>query len=187
MLVLQVRNAHDRRNPCRMRMRYQVDHSLQIEGGVLGADPGEIHACCRESMHYAASACVPYDRAKRDVACLESRFKPVGSHTCFDNPHRWSELRLNYDPSPQQSRSANSHSLWSARALKSLTRWTTCGIHLCLEAAPVRAQRRRVGKTFSEGTPWKALLQDRASRKITTPCSRGSYSIPSVRPIIRPR
>ena len=150
MLVLQVRNAHDRRNPGGMRMRHQIDHSLQIEGGVLGADPGEIHACCCESMHYAASTCVPYDRAKRDVACLESRFKPVSSHTCVDNPHLWSELRPYYDPSPRQSRSPiRIHC--GAPALKALIRWTTCGIQLSLEAAPGSRSARRVGRRMNAG------------------------------------
>jgi hypothetical protein len=45
VFVLQVRDAHDRRDPGGMGMRDQVDHSLQIEGGVLGADPDEIHTC----------------------------------------------------------------------------------------------------------------------------------------------
>jgi hypothetical protein len=80
VLVLQVRNAHDGRNPGGVRVRDQVDHGLQVEGGVLGANPGEIHPDRGQSMHHAASAGVPYDRAKRDTARFESRLEPVGSH-----------------------------------------------------------------------------------------------------------
>src|SRR6266849_563317 len=68
ILVLQVRNPHDRRNPRSMRMRDHVHHGLEVEPGMLSADEDEVQTSGGQRVNHAASPGLPYEGAEGKAA-----------------------------------------------------------------------------------------------------------------------